>query len=89
MYTSALCRPFSQLALLAQQMHTSGQPLGWAVQMASVRMSSSLSRSGPGGKAIPGKFNFGLGVGEGDSYSGDGVFELYRSLFRTDVYSPW
>ena len=41
-------RPFSQLDLLAQQLRTSGPPLGRAVQAASVRMSSSFSRSGPG-----------------------------------------
>ena len=46
-------------------MHTSVPPLGRAVQVVSVWMSFLLSRSGPGGKAIPGKFNFGVGTGGG------------------------
>ena len=44
-------------------MHTLGPPLGQAVQEASVQMSSSLSRSGPGDKVRPGNFNFGVDTG--------------------------
>ena len=74
--TSAPRRPFSQLASLTQQLRTSVPPLGRAVQLASVWISSSLSRSGPGVEAIPGKFNYwvGLGGGGGES-SGDGGLE--------------
>ena len=63
--TPAPRQPFSQLALMAEQMRTSVPPLGRAVQSALVRMSSSLSRPGPGGEAIPGKYNFGVGTGGG------------------------
>ena len=51
-------------------------------------MSSYLSISGPGGEAIPGKFNFGVGMGEGDEFSGDGGLEAVGLLFRLDVESP-
>ena len=61
--TPAPRRPFSQLTPLDQHLHTSCQPLGRAVQTASVRMSSSLLISVTGGEARPGKFNFGLGTG--------------------------
>ena len=64
-YTSYLQRHFSQLASLAQQLRTLGPPLGRAVQAESVRNTSSLSRSGPGGKTRRGKFNFGVGTGGG------------------------
>ena len=63
--TTAPWRPFSQLYFLAQQLRTSGPPLGRAVQSASVRMSSYLSRSVPGVEEIPGNFNFGVGTGRG------------------------
>ena len=53
-----------------------------------MRMSSYLSISGPGGEAIPGKFNFGVGMGEGDEFSGDGGLEAVGLLFRLDVESP-
>ena len=43
-------------------MRSLGPPLGWAVQAASVHMSTSLSRSGPGRESSPGKFNFGVGM---------------------------
>ena len=56
-------RPFSRLALLAQQLCCSGPSLGRAVQAASVRISFYLSRYGPGGEVRPGKFNFGVGMG--------------------------
>ena len=58
-------RSFSQLASLAQQLHSLGPLIVRAVQAASVRMSYSLSISGPVGEAIPGKFNFGVGTGGG------------------------
>ena len=61
--TPAPGRNFSQLYLLDQQICTSVPPLGRAVQAASVRMLSSLSRSGLGGEARSGKFNFGVGTG--------------------------
>ena len=67
--------PFSQLALLAHQLRTPAPLISRAVQVASVRMSSSLSRSGPEGKARPGKFNFRVGTGEVDESSGDGGLE--------------
>ena len=57
-------RTFSQLDFMAQQLRTSGPPLGRAVQALPVWISSSLSISGIRGKAIPGKFNFGVGTGE-------------------------
>ena len=57
-------RTFSQLDFMAQQLRTSGPPLGRAVQALPVWISSSLSISGIGGKAISGKFNFGVGTGE-------------------------
>ena len=57
-------RTFSKLDFMAQQLRTSGPPLGRAVQALPVWISSSLSISGIGGKAIPGKFNFGVGTGE-------------------------
>ena len=65
--------------------------LGWAVQAASVHMSSPLPRSSPGGKARPGKFNYGviMGVGGGGGESsGYGGLEANRSLFRPDVEYP-
>ena len=58
-------RPFSQLALLAQQLCTSGPPLRRAVQAVSVQMSSLWSRCGPGGKSRLGTFNFGVVMGGG------------------------
>ena len=70
-----------------QYLRTSGPPLGRAVQAESVRITSSLSISGPGVKARPGKFNFGMGTGGYES-SGDGIFEAVQSLFRPDVESP-
>ena len=60
--TPAPCRPFSQPSFLDQQLHTSGPTIGWAVQAASVHISSSLSRSVPGEDSRPGKFNFGVGM---------------------------
>ena len=51
-------------------------------------MLSFLSRYGPGGEAIPGKFNFGVGTGEGDRSSGDGGLEAAGLLFRLEVVSP-
>ena len=46
----ALRRPFSQIALLEQQLCSLVPPLGRAVQAESVRRPASLSRYGPGGK---------------------------------------
>ena len=63
--TPAAHQPFSQLVFLARQLRTLGIPLGQAVQLASVRISSSLSISGPGVEARLGKFDFGVGAGEG------------------------
>ena len=86
--TLAQYRPFFKLAFLNQQLCTSSPALVREVQVASVRMSSSLSRSSPEGEARPGKFNFGVGKGRGDESSGDGGFEAARLLFRTYVESP-
>ena len=58
-------RTFSQFAFLSQHLCTSGPPLGRAVKLASVWMSSSLSRYVTVGKAKLGKFNFGVGMGGG------------------------
>ena len=72
-------RPFSQLALFDKQMHTSRPPLGQAVQAASFRMSSSLSRSGSVVKPKPGKLNFGVVMGGGgDESSRDVGLEVDR-----------
>ena len=49
-------------------------------------MSSLLSRSGPGGEAILGKFNFGVGTGGGESL-GYVCLEAARSLFRSNLES--
>ena len=57
--TPAPHRPFSQLALLDQQLRILGPSLGREVQTASVRMSSSSSKSGTRGKSRSGKFIFG------------------------------
>ena len=87
METSVPPRTFSQLASLDQQLRTSVPPLGKAVQEASGRMSSSLSRSGPGVQEIPGKFNFGVSMGGGYESSGDGGLESDRSLFIPEAES--
>ena len=63
--TPAPWRPFSKIYLLDQQLHTSGPPLGRAVQAVSVRMLYPLSRYGPWGEEIPGEFNFEVVMGEG------------------------
>ena len=57
--------PFSDLYSLVQQLCSFGPPLGREVQAASVSVTTYLSRSVPGGGVIPGKFNFGLGMGWG------------------------
>ena len=57
--------PFFQMASLAQQICILGPPLGRAVQAASESMKTSFSLSVPGGKKMPGKFNFGVGRGGG------------------------
>ena len=49
-------------------------------------MSSLLSRSGPGGEASLGKFNFGVGKRGGESL-GYGCLEADRSLFRSNLES--
>ena len=86
--TPAPWQPFSQLTSLAQQLRTSGTPLGRAAQAVLVNMLYSLSRSGPGCKARPGKFSFGVGTGgEGES-SGDGGLDVSRLLFRMEAESP-
>ena len=48
-----------------QQLRSSGPLLGWAVQAASSSVTTSLSRSVPGKRETPGKFNFGASKGEG------------------------
>ena len=87
--TPAPWHPFSKLTLLAQQLSSSVSHLGRAVQAASVRLSSSLSRSGSGGEARPGKFNFWAGTkGVGDKSSGGGHLEAAWSLSRPSAESP-
>ena len=49
---------------MAQQLRTLVPPLGRAVKAESVRVSSSVSRSSPGGEARLDKFNFGVDTGE-------------------------
>ena len=61
--TPAPWHPFSKLASLAQKLSSSGPHLGRAVQVASVPLSSSFSRSGLGGEARPVKFNLGVVTG--------------------------
>ena len=53
-----------------------------------VRMSSSLLISGLGGKAIPGKFDSGLGTGWGDESSVNGGLETACLFFRPEEESP-
>ena len=55
--------PFLRLDSLAQQLLSSGLPLGRAVQASSVIVTISLSQSVPGGRNISCKFNFGVGMG--------------------------
>ena len=66
MDTPATQRPFSQPASLDQQLRSLVPPLGRSVHTALVSMLSFLSRSGLGSKAIPIKFNFGVGTGGRD-----------------------
>ena len=81
--------PFSQLAAFAQQLRSSGPPLGLVVQAASTNMETSLSRTESGRVQVTGKFNFVVSTDGVDSGpEGPQVGEAECSLFYPGIESP-
>ena len=81
--TAPVCKTFLHLAAFAQQLRSSGPPLGHTVKSASNNAANYLSHMASERGILTGKFNFGVGVEGGVGGSGGiQVGEATRYLFQ-------